>query len=165
MLIKHIDYELKYGNGIDPGNRRYKLLRDYPFWYKTERIVIPKGFEWDGPTGVPVALGMYSFWITPSLMHDYMYSVQGKISNTRTLIQKEADEWFFYNLEIGGVPKTLIFMMKVFLKGLFAQAWLGVKPISKTALHTVISPLTISGIVLIIGTILYFVLPIIWFLF
>jgi len=164
MLIEKVDYELMSGNSADPGNRRYKLLRDYPFWYKTQRIIIPEGFEWDGPTGVPLALGMYEMWKQPALIHDFMYSRHGRMPNGLTLTQQEADERFFYHLRLGGVSGFLIIGMRLGLKKLFTRAWDGTNPISKTAMHKTLSPLTISGIVLLLAAIGYFILPLVFLL-
>ena len=150
MLIKNIDYKLLSGSGADPGNRRYILLRDYPYWFRTQRVIIPKGFEWDGPTGVPLVFGAYKMWEQPALMHDYMYSKAGILNDGITVTQKEVDEWFFYHLRTAGVPFIFIWVMRIFLKKLFKQAWDGIAPISKTAIHLAVSPLTITGIVMLI---------------
>ena len=163
MLIENIDYKLLSGNGADPGNRRYILLRDFPFWYRTTRVVIPEGFEWDGPTGVPLVWGSYKMWERPALMHDYMYSQKGQIDNLN-ITQPEADEWFFYHLRVNGVPAIFTWVMRVFLKKLFRQAWDGINPISKAAIHQAVSPLTITGAILLLIGIISTIAPLGFFL-
>lgn len=79
------------------------LMTDYYFKYENKVIRIPKGFIWDGAT-IPrflwSILGVTPFgWANPaSLVHDYIYILEGAIDTGIIIPRKWADEKFIKDL-------------------------------------------------------------------
>lgn len=122
MLVKGIDYKRISGSDYNPYGRQYQTLRDYHFFFRTKRVTIPAGYQWDGPTGVPYVGTLNSGWLEPSLRHDFMYEEQGRIPGI-TYTQKEADEFLFEGLLLNNVSPIYIWVMRLFLFRVFKKAW------------------------------------------
>jgi len=140
MLVKGIDYDLDDGESYNPMNRKYKLLRDFPFMYRTRRHIIPAGFCWDGPTGVPLLWGLNHRWANPALIHDYMYSRRGNLDDM-ILTRKEADEFFFFNLEMAGVSSIYTGFIRTFLSNTFQHVWEDDGATAMNVIKNIASPL------------------------
>ena len=103
MFRKNEDYKRIEGDGWNPFNRRYKLLRDYTFDFMEIAYTIPAGYEWDGPTGVPIVRWITEGWLEPSLRHDWLYEKHFDLTRTHIFTQQDVDDKFIYDLGNSGV--------------------------------------------------------------
>lgn len=155
MLIKGIDYELVSGDEFNPAGRKYKLLRDFPFFYRTQRVVIPKGFMWDGPSGVPILWGLYRSWENPALVHDFFYQNRGVIEDQNLVItRQEADETFFAMLLQNGVSPIFPTVMRLFLGKILQKVWDREYATASGIIKGTFSPLTLMGAGMIVAALL-----------
>ena len=122
MLLKNLDYTLTSGRDLNPNNRKYTLLRSYKFLYRAIPIVIPKGYVWDGPSGLPLFPWSAKKWLEPSLQHDFIYHTKGKMEDV-VITRREADEAFVIALRKNNVNPLLIWLIQVFLWRAFKKVW------------------------------------------
>lgn len=122
MLIENLDYTRIAGHEYNPYGRQYKTLRDYTFFFRTNQITIPAGYQWDGPTAVPYVGTVNKGWLEPSLHHDYLYEEQGRVPGV-TYSRQEVDEHFFKCLRDNNVSGIYIWIIKHFLDGVFQKVW------------------------------------------
>lgn len=74
-------------------------MKSYIFRLNGVTYIIPKGFVWDGATIPRVLWGITGIdpfgWVNAaSLIHDYIYKDEGKMTNGTYISRKEADELF-----------------------------------------------------------------------
>lgn len=117
------------GSGWNPFKRTFKLLKDYQFEFMAAQYTIEAGYEWDGPSGVPVIRWITEGWLEPSLVHDYLYAHHFKLTQTHTFSRDDVDEKFLYDLGKNGVGWSTRFVIDKFYNRLFARFWDASEPV------------------------------------
>jgi hypothetical protein len=83
------------------------------------RIIISKGYAWDGATWAPD----FKWVMFPSLVHDAFYQLmrEGEVAHR---VKKEADELFYQLMIQRGAPKWLATMYYWAVKKLGGRGWI-----------------------------------------
>jgi len=109
----------------------YVLHTQYVYWYKEQRITVPKGFVWDGasiPRGFQTISGIRKDrWIrAAALIHDFLYRTNGQFTFRmirRTLTRKQADTIFYTMMREAGMPWRKAIIAYWTVRGFGGAAW------------------------------------------
>lgn len=119
MFENGVHYTL-VGKGWQIRKRTYRLLSDYTFGFKGKVMTIPAGFEWNGPSGVPILKYFGQGWLEPSLVHDWLYETH---FSRPSLTREEVDDHFFKGLKDNGVRWLTVWMIDEFFDPIFEHYW------------------------------------------
>lgn len=121
MLAEGLDYERHGGLNAVPVGRSYVTLRNLS--YTSEAlglsITVREGFEFDGPTGMPLLLRRWSWrFMRASLFHDGLYEPQGLVVVTgpEKLRRGVADALFMEIAKQDGAPRVHAFLAKTLIR-------------------------------------------------
>lgn len=129
MFRRGKEYALTRGASWNPLRRHYVLLKDYTFNFMDAEYTIPAGYEWDGPSGLPVIRWLTDGWLEPSLIHDWLYENHFTLTKTHPFTQEDVDERFFYDLRSNGVGWMMRFIVEKFYNRLFERFWREAEPV------------------------------------
>lgn len=98
----------------DKDTEKYVLSDELRFLSKTYGLIaVPPGFESDGastPWGVRNTLPQQGASTYPAFLHDYLYAIGGRYSDTRVFSRKDCDRIYTEGLEdqgMGAIRRSL----------------------------------------------------------
>ena len=136
------------GKSWNPFKRSFQLLTDYTFAFMDVDYTIPRGYEWDGPTAVPLIRWITEGWLEPSLVHDWLYENHFSLTSTHFFTRDDVDEQFLYDLSKQGVGWSTRFIIDKFYDRIFERVWNAATPVKLS--FTVIRDILIA-LVLTVG--------------
>ena len=129
MFREGSEYALTRGTSWNPFKRAYVLLKDYTFNFMDAEYTIPAGYEWDGPSGVPIIRWITEGWLEPSLKHDWLYENHFTLTKSHLFTRQDVDDQFFYDLSVRGVGWPTRFVVDKFYDRLFERFWVSAEPV------------------------------------
>lgn len=151
MFEQGLQYELSSSKSWNIFKRRFRLLEPYSFYFQGLQYTVPAGYEWDGPTGIPILKWFGKGWIEPSLRHDWLYETHFSYPG---MTREDVDDFFFDGLKQNGVKWLTVWMIDVFFDPLFEQYWKTETP----ADSKVTIPLVVAFFASVIPTVAFLVL-------
>lgn len=128
MLTEGVDYEHIAGLDAVPVGRSYATLREMTYASEALNIAVTveAGFEFDGPTGMPLILGRWSRrCMRASLFHDGLYEPQGLVTVdcNRPLTRGLADKLFHEIAKRDGAPWLHRILAKTLIRWVGGRFW------------------------------------------
>jgi hypothetical protein len=88
---------------IDGKSRNFLLEEDFPFWADDELYTIPKGFTTDLASIPSLFENIIDnddpVILRPSIVHDWLYVLNGHLPNGNVLTRDECDNWLRDSME------------------------------------------------------------------
>lgn len=154
MFREGSEYALSRGNQWNPLKRTYILLKDYTFLFMDVTYTIPSGFEWDGPSGVPIIRWISESWLEPSLKHDWLYKNHFSLTPMHPFTRQDVDEQFLYDLSVRGVRWPTRFVINTFYQKLFERFYADASAVKFT--YPVVRDMIIAAVTTVIFAFLFF---------